>query len=150
LRYADAVSGIFFALLGIIVVLGTLSFSSLPTADVGPAFFPKIVGGLLVLLGLFLTIKSLLNNVDTRSIKQLFPKGSIKAVITIVIFGVYLFLLKYVGFLISTPLFIISLSLFLKEKRIYLILITSLLVTAFLYFVFQKFLMIPLPGGIFS
>lgn len=148
MKYADMIAGLVTAVIGLFVTILSSAIPTMPTSDVGPAFFPKVIGYLLLSLGILLAVKSFMTNKDKESWKRLFHRGSITALIVIIIFGAYVFLLPVLGFMISTPLLIIGLSLFLKATNKIAVIVTGLAVTFALYYVFLKVLLIPLPQGI--
>ncbi len=87
------------------------------------------------------------------------PKTSYKLIISdkskriwffIIGMCIYLFIINKIGFTISTILFtsIIMSMLGIKDKRMIVILPIGLII--FLYFIFSKWLRIPLPSGIFG
>ncbi|GAA0357439.1 tripartite tricarboxylate transporter TctB family protein [Bacillus horti] len=148
MKYADMIVGLIIAVIGLVMVLLAAALPTVPTADVGPGFFPKAIGYLLLGLGVLLAGKSFITNQDKESWKQIFHKGSWTALLVMVVFGGYVFLLPILGFLISTPILIIGLSLLLKATNKIAVVVTGLAVTFALYYVFLKVLLIPLPSGI--
>ncbi|MGH8967986.1 MAG: tripartite tricarboxylate transporter TctB family protein, partial [Actinomycetes bacterium] len=54
----DLVAGLLAAVLGAAVVLHVRTFPELPDGQPGPALFPGIVGGLLVVFGLVLVVRA--------------------------------------------------------------------------------------------
>ncbi|HET7656786.1 MAG TPA: tripartite tricarboxylate transporter TctB family protein, partial [Bacillales bacterium] len=149
LRYADIVSGIVFAVFGAVIVLATLSFPSAAAGDLGAAFFPRIIGCLLILLGLLLAIVSFLKKNNRENLKPFFGGKTKKVVGTLIIFTLYLVFLNIIGFLVANFLFMAGLSRFLDEKRWLVIIGVSVVFTGFIYYIFQITLGIPLPSGMF-
>jgi putative tricarboxylic transport membrane protein len=60
----------------------------------------------------------------------------------------YIILTPLIGFLLSTVLFILAFILALEEKRRLVLIISPLVITAVIFFVFAKFIMMPLPKGV--
>ncbi|HET7580285.1 MAG TPA: tripartite tricarboxylate transporter TctB family protein [Bacillales bacterium] len=149
LRYADIIGGIVFAVFGAVIILATLSFPAAAANDLGPAFFPRIVGSLLILLGLLLAVVSFLKKNNRENLNAVFGGKTKKVAGTLIIFVLYLIFLKYIGFLVANFLFMAVLSRFLEEKRWLVIIGVSVVFTGFIYYVFQITLGIPLPSGVF-
>ncbi len=149
MRQAEMASGFLSILLGITLIIAASNFPVLPTVDVGPAFFPKVVGGILIFFGALLAIVAFLNKAESKSLKEIFNRRSLLAIGTIAIFAIYIILVSVLGFLIATPLLVIGLAMFLKGKNIAVIVIVAVAVTLLIYYLFLKFLLIPLPRGIF-
>ncbi len=60
---------------------------------------------------------------------------------------VYLTALPWMGFVSTTPLFIIAFMLGLGEKRVSVLVMAPVLITPALFLFFIKFVSIPLPRG---
>jgi putative tricarboxylic transport membrane protein len=60
----------------------------------------------------------------------------------------YIVLIPWIGFLLSTVLFILAFILALDERRKTVLIISPLLITAAIIVVFAKFITIPLPKGV--
>jgi putative tricarboxylic transport membrane protein len=60
----------------------------------------------------------------------------------------YIILTPWIGFILSTILFILTFVLALEEKRKLVLIISPLLITAVIIVVFAKFITIPLPRGV--
>ena len=71
-----------------------------------------------------------------------------RAFIFTLMIATYIFLLKPVGYFIITPIYIVSVYMFLKATKVRNMLLIALGFTAFVYVVFVAFLKIPIPMGI--
>jgi putative tricarboxylic transport membrane protein len=60
----------------------------------------------------------------------------------------YIVIIPWIGFLLSTMLFILTFILALDERRKTVLIISPLLITAAIIVVFAKFITIPLPKGV--
>jgi putative tricarboxylic transport membrane protein len=60
----------------------------------------------------------------------------------------YIVLMPWIGFILSTMLFILTFILALKERRMKVLAISPVLITAAIIVVFAKFITIPLPKGV--
>ncbi len=120
------------------------SFFPAPRAGlfVGSATIPKVWSIFLLLvslIGLILYYKN--------SAKEITKKGeNIKNVISLTfLILIYITLIPIIGFFISTGLFLISSMLIMKYKNYLNLLLTTAIVLLFMYIVFIKILMVPLP-----
>ena len=142
--------GICMALAGIIMCILTSQiklrgFSS--GSDIGSKFFPYFasVGLILCGLGTFLTAK------EPDRKESFLPKGGLKRVlILLAVLLVYVVMLNYLGFLISSPvlLYVVA-TLLAGEKKLKPIpkIIFSVVTTGVIYVVFVNVLSIMLPMG---
>ena len=121
-----------------------------PDTTMGPSFWPRIVlGCIIVLVGLASvdTIRTL----DKRKAwgQSLMTMDRSKArFFTAVGLGVaYLALLPVLGFILTTPAFMIAFMLLLGEKSTGWMLGTSVAMTAVIVILFTKAMYVPLPRG---
>lgn len=139
-------------ILGVSIILfgSTYAFTGLNIkTGGGPAFWPRVLLILIIALDIVLILFSY----------KKFKKGELKSkkdenaiypnnlYITIGSLLAYIILMQYIGFLISTVLFIAFLMYILKVNRLRTIL-TSLISGYVITFVFAKLLMVPLPQGV--
>ena len=73
-----------------------------------------------------------------------------KSVIIVVMTGIYVLLIQYLGFIITSIMFMGGMLYTLNVKNKWIIAIYSVLSTIILYFAFKIILMVPLPTGILS
>lgn len=135
-------------ILGVFVLYQSSKFPDLSSGSLlGPEFFPNfLVIILFILLGalVFVTLKS-----EKNTSLGLLSNDSKKIYLTIGIILVYIFVFRYLGFIISTIIFLdILFALFEKKFRVINIVI-SVAATVFIYVIFKQILFVPLPGGIF-
>jgi putative tricarboxylic transport membrane protein len=168
----DLVSGTLAAAFGLAVLLYVQTFPELPGGAPGPGLFPGIIGGLLLLFGLVLVFRhvrerrvaaradgtaageepdsaepdptayeSLLHEqLPTRTawLNALSVTGAVV---------LYLVLADVVGFAATMVLLLVGLMLRLGARPL-LAVLASAGATAFLYVIFEKVLLVPLPHGI--
>ena len=144
---------------GAIVLVIALCLSNLylaPGAGIdydpmGPFAWPTMLGVLTILL-LVIHILSLLRKRNEPGALTL-TKWSLKEVVTSKLFlgalclFVYISLLEYIGFLIATPLFILSYPTLLGQQSWRVKMAAMVLATLALYFLFSAVLQVPLPRG---
>lgn len=154
----------------LIIFFSYLCFESLkiPAAkggavDVGANFFPISIAIILIILAIFLFIRSLKitkKDTNSRSQKEFVNNlrrnlsGSIIMLVALIILIGYVILLKKIGFVYSTIFFLVILTLILHfcennkkiDRRIFLkTSIFSILFTITVYYIFNNFFNIILP-----
>lgn len=120
----------------------------------GADFFPKIVIGIVAFLSICLLIQSIIRVTKEKESKmtvspKLLFRENRKVIFTFVIFGIYILLLEYIGYFISSVLFMIALYYLLavKKQKIWVVLLGTVALTYLLYLIFQKALSVFLPAG---
>ena len=131
----------FFLLISIVFYLQSFIFPM--SSEVGPAVVPRLWIFTLVPLSLLLLVKTLRNK---EGVEQAGPRVDI--VLTFIGFlVVYLLVMNYVGYFLSTFIFMITGMIYLGYKNIKVMLITSATWIVFSYIIFYKILFVPLPLG---
>ncbi|MEI3610172.1 tripartite tricarboxylate transporter TctB family protein [Pseudogracilibacillus sp. SO10305] len=119
--------------------------------------FPVTIIVLLLLFSVLIMFsgikKTLFNKEDTTSTngenEEAFQKEQIKIpLITLFLIVVYIILIGYLGFFVSTILFMTTVLLLLKVKGIKGYLFTVIGTTLFLYILFVKLLHVAMPTGL--
>ena len=118
------------------------------TKDTGPKLFPYFAAGCLVLcsIGKFIAAKE-----DEKYVWFFDKTGWIRVLTALLMFVAYVLALKYIGFLISTPLMLfgrVKLIAGKKPIRYPVTVIFCIAVTAVIYLVFNVLMHIMLPKGI--
>ena len=146
------VNGIIFAVACFLFYEAT-SFPVFEHADrLGPAFWPKIILLLTIILSGMLTAKNALRWFKNRklanhsvieeehvNLKRLF--------LAFVVSLIYGFSVPYSGFLLSIFIFQIIFLLILKVKNVWILIFYPVSLTAVIYLIFIQILYIPLPRG---
>ncbi len=116
---------------------------------IGPSFFPSLVAAVLIGFSALLALQGFLSRkpggfepLDFRSF------GIWRALIALGAATVYTALLRPVGFLPMTVLFILSLMLLLGARRPLGLALVPLAATAGVWLVFERLLLITLPAGL--
>lgn len=122
-------------------------YKDLAVMGYGPDLFPRILASMMILLALGLIINALLGK-SLKKEDNIDPKGFLRVLISIGICIGYLFLIHWLGFATSTFLFLFVLMTLLKQKRIFLRIGASLIVSLTVWVIFRYFLVIPLPEGL--
>ncbi len=145
----DQVSSIIGIIIGIFILVSSLNydFGSLSSPSTG--FFPFLLGGLIILLsviGLVSASYEKLKGVGWDSvIKGMLWKRPFIAFISLLL---YVLLVKYLGFIITTVIFMAFLLRVLEHQRWVVVIGMSVLVALVSYGIFEMGLKSQLPAGI--
>ncbi len=149
MKNRDLVSGLFWAGFGLIFVIGGFKHGLTRQGIPGPGALPFIVGLVLVSLSLAVLAPALLRRLE-RSDPPAFPKGSFKkAGLALLGLFAYAFLLKPLGFLLTTLFFLIFALTFIEPQKWKTVLTFSLLTAVGAYLVFAG-LQVELPRGLWG
>jgi len=111
--------------------------------------FPKIIFTVLLILSVLLTVLGVWKTIHpelTLKSDTLFNAKVIQTpVIVFFIIAAYILLIKFIGFFISTILFVPAIMLYYGAKSIRTILLTDILLNLFVYVLFVKLLHVALP-----
>ena len=151
MKFNDAISGVVLLLFAVATIAYTSTFPSLPGQDYGPALFPRIIGGGMVVCSILLIVSGIRHRKSAplavfgdwvRS-----PALVTNFVLVIAAALFYIFASDILGFpLIST---IILLVLFMRlGVRVLPSVLISIGVTFCIYQVFAGLLLVPLPLGL--
>ena len=137
------------ALAASLVLFGlTLDLKPNPLVPIGPGFYPRIVLGVSAALAAALVVFDLLKEKQTAE----GPDANYALVLAVfAIFGVYAGALPFLGFRISTLVFVAVLQATLEPPRgvrgWIIVGATALLTTAISYVLFERYLQVLLPRG---
>jgi putative tricarboxylic transport membrane protein len=127
----------------------TLGLKDNPLVPIGPGFYPRIVLGLTAALSLWLVVADYLGK-DRRVEKKETLNYRLVALM-FAQFGVYCALLPYLGFRISTLLYVAAANALLdppKGSRGWIRVLVLAVLTAFLtHLIFERYLTVLLPRG---
>lgn len=157
---ADLIAGALAAALGVAVLLYIRGFPELPDGSPGPALFPGIIGGLFVLFGAVLVVRSLraghraatdgrvADEVDAVDEAQ--PRstmtGRVNALAILASVVAYLLLVDVLGFAITMCAILVALMWRLGSRPL-VALAAAIGTTALIVLIFQQVLLVPLPTG---
>lgn len=127
---------------------GTLGLKDNPLVPIGPGFYPRIVLGVTAVLAIVLVLTDWLSPAK-------FPSaGALNYGLVATMFGlfaVYAGALPYIGFRISTGLYIAAVNGLLEPPRTakawLRVALVALISTAVIYVVFERYLLVLLPRG---
>ncbi|KYZ75958.1 hypothetical protein AXX12_05825 [Anaerosporomusa subterranea] len=123
-----------------------LEASTFPVAadTLGPAFFPKLVAGLLAAFSVGILLFAVLGK-KGETVPDLPSKPLVVIMVAMVI---YVALLPHIGFLTTTPVFLTIAGIVIADSISYWwkkVVISSFVTTGALYYLFAVLLNVPLP-----
>jgi putative tricarboxylic transport membrane protein len=138
---------------GAAMVIDTGSIRVLATANaVGPRFFPYVVGGAAVVIGLWLAVAVLRGDLAAPEESEdvdLNQKTDWRTLAMLTAtFVVYLLIITPLGYLLSTMLFFGGTAFTLGARRPRSLILTTLLVPLATFLIFTRLLGIYLPNGV--
>ena len=158
-KYGDIIVGVFFMLLSAAMLVMAKMLPKSTVMDIGPDFMPMCIGVMTFVLAaalVFLNIKNMKIYVAQAEAEGP-EKADYKRVLTsFIIILVYVFVLKSVGFIISTlvylpvQMFILAPEEQRGKKNVIQLLLTDVLFTFVVFFLFRYGFKIVLPAGIFT
>jgi putative tricarboxylic transport membrane protein len=144
----DLVGGLLAAVLGAAVVLHVRTFPELPDGQPGPALFPGLVGGLLVLFGLVLVVRAVLARGEPAAAPDagITTQGRLRALAVLGLVVGYLLLAETLGFAVTMAVRLFLLM-WLLGARPLVAALAAAATTGFIFVVFEELLLVPLPSG---
>lgn len=138
---------------GIILLIFCLIlwFFIIPTqiSSTEDAVYPRFVNVWIAICGILLILKSWKSTEKIILYESKDEKGIIRVVATVLIFLIYIFMIDFLGFFISSFIFIIILMLSFGVRQWIKLISVPIILLFFLYFLIKKILFFPLPEGIF-
>ena len=126
-----------------------------PLVPIGPAFYPRIILLLTILLSLILVIQGLVAHRREKNKESTSSESWLKkyrpTLLAFLVFGLYVLLLPRLGYLLSTVMFVTALQWLLGApslRRLPGSLVVGVGTSLVTYMVFEKYLHVFLPKGI--
>ncbi len=144
----DVIAGAVLLVIGVIygVMTASLPNRSLPNTP-GPAFFPWLITGGLILLSVALLARALRDSGDKPAHASL-DRDAVRRLLALIWFVAYLVLLPYAGFVpASVPFFAGLMWLYGERNRVTLVLAASIIPVS-LFYIFRLGFQILLPAGV--
>lgn len=149
MRFNDALIGILAIILGIIVFIHVRSFPVQADGHAGPGLFPSVLAVLLVIVGGLLIRQGLRSGSPLfERLPELDARGLGNIMLTLGSIVFYVLVSEKLGFLLSSFIVMVAMMLMLKAKPLTAAPVAAA-TTLFIYGIFNKFLLVPLPRGIF-
>ena len=149
MKKADIIAGLLGLSLSFYIIIQSGKFPEDNVLLLGPSFFPRILAVLMLVMSTTLIITALLGK-SARTAEKLDIRdpGIQRSIITLVVTVIYLLLLKHIGFIINTIVYLMFLMYLLKLRNYLKMVLVSVGVTIAVYYVFRVALNITLPLGI--
>ncbi len=148
-KSADIASGIFLAVLGVVVLIAGMGIKGGMEERLPPRTLPYAMGLTILVTGVMLAIKSWRWHGENPDIKWPDRAGKMRVLIHLVALALYIFLIDPVGMPIATFLYI-SFTVWHLQKgkhRILYGLITGVVSAVVVYYLFIQFLELTFPLG---
>ena len=158
-KYGDIIVGIFFMALSVVLMIMAQMLPKSKVMEIGPDFMPMVIGVLTFILAAIFTFLSVKNfkakvaAIDPDSIPECDYKRVLSSIILVL---VYVFILKPVGFIVSTLAFLFLQMLVLSpddergKKDMIKLAVIDVIFTLVVFFLFRYGFKIVLPAGIFT
>lgn len=151
--------GLLIVIISILFLINTMGISTPPLVPLSPAFYPRILLTLLLILGVILFVSSILKRKPPEVLKD--DTGEIsknkewlirykKVLSGFIIFGLYILFIPISGFYSATAVLLVifqGLLGYREIKQLPFFLATSVITTICIYFIFEKYLMVVFPKG---
>ncbi len=136
---------------GVLIAVGSFRLKLGDFHNPGPGFLPFITGVILSGLSLLVFVQSGRAGKGARRKPFLVNRQRAwKATVTLIALLVYSVAMNYLGFLVSTTLFLAFLLWAVEPQRWYIVILGSLLASVGSFTIFEILLKSPLPKGIFE
>ncbi len=152
----ELIIGILFLLLSIIIFWQTGKLSVSRYDPLGAAGFPRLIVIIMAILSVILIIKKL-KTINLQSVKFNFKdiiKKNRLVVFTLFNFLVYILLMRYIGFRISTFLFLFGTQILIGPKvktgiTYFTIFLVAIFISLGSFYFFENYLGVIFPSGLF-
>ena len=146
----DRISGMFWLLFGIFIFVGAQSYSFGSLHEPGGGLYPSLLGILLILMACVLLANSRKKNIEEVPSWNLKGGGLRRSLLTLCGLLVIPFLFNILGFYLTIFLFILFITRAVLPLPWLTALATSLFSTVGGYFLFESWLKIQFPRGLFG
>jgi putative tricarboxylic transport membrane protein len=148
----DRTAALIFFALGLGIIFYSLQNLELGTMKLpGSGFFPAISGACAVIFSLAWLFSARSRGARANESRPLWEKGDwIRPLMVVAITAGYAAVIDFLGFVLTTFLFIVIWQFLIVREKWIKILIISLIGTASMYVMFQLLLKIPLPKSTFT
>jgi len=151
----DFVLGLTFMLLGAVVVTIASQYPTMASLQYGPSLFPSLIGGggfiggLVISVTQLLALKSQMAGTGASVRKNFDLRSIIVSFLPCALIVFYIFASEFLGAVICLGIVMFVLML-VKKTSLPLALCVSLIASLVIYFLFSRYLMIPLPTGLLN
>lgn len=135
-------------LFGIFVLIEALLLPKGTNGVPGPGLFPGVVSAILILSSITLFVRSLRMKPEENVEIHPFSDDSKRVYLVMAILVVYLAVMPYVGFCVTTFVLMFALVKWFSARKVVPCLLIAAVVTAAIYLIFSKVLNVPLDFGL--
>ncbi|MBM7840943.1 putative tricarboxylic transport membrane protein [Alkalihalobacillus xiaoxiensis] len=146
MKMGTIIAALFTIILGLFVVWQSKDYPAQVASAPGPGIYPTVLGSILILLGILLIVQTIISK-KREAISIAF--SSKQAIFVYKIMGIcilYCIALPYIGFIISSFMFVGITGYLLGQRNWLGLIITPLLVVVSIFFIFGSLFNIPLPN----
>ena len=149
MRKANILVSVLCILLSAYVIKTAQGFpENLSAVDPGPAYFPTLMAGMVIILSLVLAALAITGKGADAEDRLDFHGGSKRALIGVAMFAVYCVLFKTLGFIIDTIWFCFAMMVLLQNRKYPVIAAVSVATAVIIYIAFAVMLGAKLPAGL--
>lgn len=142
-KQADLVAAVILLLIGIYVSIEVSGYTKIASLDIGPAFFPRVLGVLLIVFAILLAGQAMKKNDQTQVV---FINRNLMIVFGLV--AAFAVAFNFLGFIITSVVLLTVLMRLMGAESWKKAILVSIITTIVIYGVFHTFLNVPLPLGI--
>jgi len=146
----DQITGILLIILGLVVFILIQQFNiKFSMSYPGPKFLPGVAAFGFIICGTGIFFSSTFKKEEEKAF--LLKEGWARLSISLIILCLYVLLLKYLGYLISTPIFtyvIVTLFAHGKQTKAINRMIFSVVISVIIYLIYSQVFHLPLPSGL--
>jgi len=145
----DISVGSVLCVLSVAIFLYAGTYKGSGVSNYGPNVFPQFLAVMLFITSVLLIVNAVKGKSQT-DLEGINLAGFIRTSITVGISIAYLIVMQFIGFFVSTFIFLYVMIQYLGQKSLVTRLISSFAVSIIVYLIFKDFLKIPLPSGFLS
>jgi putative tricarboxylic transport membrane protein len=151
----DTITGLAVIAASLVLFWATLGLERHPMVPIGPAFYPRIVLGITALMALALVAGDLMARRRAGTVAPAGARANYALVLAcFAIFAVYVVAMPYLGFRLSTLLFLLGLPVAMERPtsraRWVAVVVTAVVATVSSYYMFEHYLHVLLPRGLWT
>jgi putative tricarboxylic transport membrane protein len=149
-RNYDLGSGLLCLLIGLGFVMGGVKMGLGPVSAPGAGFFPTVIGGIFSALSVALLITTALGKTRAGEKRRFWKEKKSWVKISLVLLSLifFMFLLEFLGYIITTIIFVFFLLKFVGKKGWRISIVMAVLVSLGSYALFKMALGVSLPRGL--